>query len=98
MRGIRERVGKMRPDIPWTESRLDSGLAALVQNYPKENRPKVYELMEKYPEKQTLIFKTRAQAETWLDSLPGRPCDHRSQTAAPAAQCRAGSAGEDDGR
>ena len=69
MRGITERLGKPRSDIPWVEDRLDPELVALVARYRKENRSKAYALMEKYPDKQTLVFQTRAQARDWLASL-----------------------------
>ena len=66
MNGIIERVGKCRLDIPWIEKDLDPELVRLVRNYRRENRPVVYVLMERYPEKQAIIFKTRAQADVWL--------------------------------
>ena len=68
MDGIRERVGKERPDMPWVEDRLDPELVKLVQDYETENRPIVYGFLEKYPEKQALIFRTRAEAEQWLSA------------------------------
>lgn len=66
MSGINGRVGKLRADIPWVEHQLDPELVELVRNYHKDNRPVLYTLMEKYPEKQALIFKTRSQADEWL--------------------------------
>ena len=66
MSGIKGRVGKSRADIPWVEHQLDPELVELVRNYHKDNRPALYELMEKYSEKQVLIFKTRSQADEWL--------------------------------
>ena len=66
MKGITERIGRVRPDIPWVENRLDPELAELVRNYHKENRPKLYSLIEKDSDKQVLIFKTRTQAEAWI--------------------------------
>lgn len=66
MNGIKGRVGKIRTDIPWVEHQLDPELVELVRNYHKENRPVLYALMEKYLEKQVLIFKTRSQADEWL--------------------------------
>ena len=69
MKGITERVGKKHSDIPWTEDALDLELVKLVKNYRVENRPTVYELIRKYPEKQTLVFKTREEAEKWLSTL-----------------------------
>lgn len=66
MNGIIERVGKERSDIPWTENTLDPELVKLVKEYRTDNYPKLCELFRKYPEKQILIFKSRAEAEEWL--------------------------------
>lgn len=66
MSGITERVGRSRPDIPWTENRLDPELVRQVETYRRENRPKVYSLMEQYPDRNYLIFRTRARAAEWL--------------------------------
>lgn len=71
MKGITERIGTVRPDIPWTESRLDPELAALVRGYRTENRPELYALMEKYSDKQIIILRTRDEADAWLSSLSG---------------------------
>ena len=38
----------------------------LVQNYGRDNRPTIYALLQKYPEKQALIFTSRAEADRWL--------------------------------
>ena len=67
MNGIIDRVGKSRSDIPWTEHQLDPELVKLVRNYHKANRPLIYSLIDQYPEKQTVIFKTRSQADDWLN-------------------------------
>ncbi|MBR4234442.1 MAG: adenylate kinase [Clostridia bacterium] len=69
MSGITARVGKQRPDIPWTESALDTELVKLVQSYRQENRPQILRLMEKYPQKQYFVFHTREEADIWLESL-----------------------------
>ena len=69
MRGIRERVGKVREDIPWIAERLDPELEREVRTYRLENRPRILELMEKYPVRR-LIFRTREQAEAWISALP----------------------------
>ena len=66
MAGIAARVGQARPDMPWTEQTLDQELVALVQNYARDNRPVLLDLLQKYPEKQALIFTDRAQAARWL--------------------------------
>ena len=67
--GISERIGKKREDIPWIEDKLDPGLVELINNYEAKNRPIIYQLMEKYPDKRAIIFKDRNQARQWLKDL-----------------------------
>ena len=69
MAGIIARVGQKRPDIPWTESTLDPELVALVQNYRRDDRPVLLSLLQKYPEKRSLIFTSREEADRWLSVL-----------------------------
>ena len=69
LKGIQERIGRSRTDIPWLENGPDPELIEQVGNYRSENRPKLYGLIEKYPDKQTLVFKTRGEAEDWLIRL-----------------------------
>ncbi|WP_196814234.1 NUDIX domain-containing protein [Butyrivibrio sp. LC3010] len=66
MDGISKRVGQTRPDIPWTEEKIDPELVELVRNYEKENRPKLLELFAQYPEKNVITFKTREEADKWI--------------------------------
>lgn len=70
MKGITERIGKTRADIPWVEDQLNPELVEFVRNYQKNNRPVLYMLIDKYPKKQVLIFKTRSQAEKWMLQEP----------------------------
>ena len=69
MDGIRARVGQPRPDMPWKESTLDPELVAQVQNYARDNRPQVLSLLQKYPDKRSLIFTSREEAARWLSDL-----------------------------
>ena len=69
MSGIKERVGKIRSDIPWTEQELDPELVKLVDNYNSDNRPVVLSLMEKYSDKKQIIFESRSAANEWLNKL-----------------------------
>ena len=69
MAGITARVGQDRPDMPWTEGTLDPELVAQVQSYRRDNRPAIYALLEKYSEKQAIIFTDRAQADRWLSRI-----------------------------
>ena len=69
MAGIVARVGQNRPDMPWTEPTLDPELVALVQNYARDNRPLICALLEKYPDKQALVFTSREEADRWLEQI-----------------------------
>ena len=69
MRGIIDRIGKARPDIPWTEQTLDSELTEDVRSYRDRKLPVLTAILEKYPEKQTLIFRSREAADRWLEEM-----------------------------
>ena len=71
MRGITERIGEKRTDLPWVEQELDPELAAMVRGFRAQLRPALLSLLEKYPEKRVLIFRTREAANQWLaDGIP----------------------------
>ena len=64
--GIKERRGKIRPDMPWVETEPDLEFIEFVKKYNEESRPKVIELLEKYKEKNIVVFKSRAEADEFL--------------------------------
>ncbi|MBQ1566156.1 MAG: adenylate kinase [Clostridia bacterium] len=66
MQGIIDRVGKTRPDIPWTEQTLDPELVAIVKTYKERNNPMLSELFRRYADREILIFRTRDEADQWL--------------------------------
>ena len=69
MAGIVARVGRDRPDMPWTEGTLDRELVAQVRNYASSNRPALLSLFQKYPAKPVLSFPSREEADRWLSDL-----------------------------
>ena len=69
MSGIKERIGKVRADMPWVERELDPELVELVENYPKANRPVILSLFEKYPDINRIVFKSRLEASEWMGSI-----------------------------
>ena len=68
--GIKERRGKPRSDMPWIETEPDLEFIEFIKKYNEESRPKVIELLEKYKEKNIIIFKSRAEADEFLRRLP----------------------------
>ena len=68
--GISERKGKKRADMPWVEpeNEEDEEFMELVRNYSSKNRPEVLKLLEKYPNREVYIFKSREEADEFLRS------------------------------
>ena len=67
--GVEERRGKPRADMPWVETEPDLEFIEFIKKYNEESRPKVIELLEKYKEKNIIIFKSRAEANEYLLNL-----------------------------
>ncbi len=67
--GIKERKGKERTDIPWIENEDDVEFIEFVKRFNLENRPRIIELLEKYSSKSIYIFKSRDEANTFLNDF-----------------------------
>lgn len=71
LQGIRERRGKARPDMPWVEpeNEDDTEFLTFVKAYPETGRQQVLELLQKYCDKNIVIFRTREEAAQYLSDL-----------------------------
>ncbi len=67
--GIRERRGKVRPDMPWVETGEDAEFEAFVRQFREESRPKILSLLEQYREKEIHVFHDRAEADAFLAQI-----------------------------
>ena len=67
LNGIKERRGKPRSDMPWIETEEDAEFVEFIKNYNEQQKPKVLELLEKYSDKNIVIFKRREQADEFLN-------------------------------
>ena len=69
--GIKSRKGKPRDDMPWKDApeNDDAEFMEFVENYNTTHRPHVLELLEKYKEKNIIIFKSRKDAEKFLNEF-----------------------------
>lgn len=69
--GIRERRGKARTDLPWIEKsdEEDAEFIEFIKNYNSQNRPKVMALLDKYSDREIYIFKSRNEADEFLNKL-----------------------------
>ena len=64
--GVEERRGKPRADMPWVETEPDLEFIEFIKKYNEESRPKVIALLEKYCDKEIIVFKSRAEADGFL--------------------------------
>ena len=69
MKRIKERIGKPRADIPWVETNEDEAFIESVKSYNTQNRPVVFELLNKHHDKKIFIFKSRSEAKDFLSTL-----------------------------
>ncbi len=67
--GIKNRVGTVRPDMPWVEREVDGEFLAFVKGFNETETAKILERLEKYPDKNVVVFKSRKDADTYLNSL-----------------------------
>lgn len=64
--GAKARIGTKREDMPWTESELDDDFRQWIVDFPQKQLSEIYGLLEKYNDKNIVIFKSRQEAETYL--------------------------------
>jgi len=71
LEGVLSRRGKERTDMPWMEApdEVDKEFIESIKNYNSENRPEVVALLEKYIDKEIIIFKSRSEADNFLREL-----------------------------
>ena len=67
--GIRQRFGKPRDDMPWIETEVDEEFVEFIKNYNADSRPKAMRLLEKYKDRNIIVFKSRNQADDFLSKL-----------------------------
>ena len=65
--GIRARHGKPRSDMPWIETEEDAEFIEFIKSYNEMQKPGVLALLEKYCNKNVIVFKSREQADAFLN-------------------------------
>lgn len=64
--GVISRLGKARSDMPWMDTELDPRLKESVEQFPSENLVQIYQLLQKYSDKNIIVFKSREEADAFL--------------------------------
>ena len=69
--GIRDRRGEARTDMPWFESEdeEDEDFIEFIKSFNIQSRPGIIELLDKYSYKNIHIFKSRVEADEFLNHL-----------------------------
>lgn len=70
--GAKSRIGKQRVDMPWIENEFDEEFKQWIMDFPKNELPIVYELLDRYKgEKSIYVFRSRADIEDYLSKTFG---------------------------
>ena len=64
--GVRSRRGKPRSDMPWIETDEDAEFMEFIKSFGEQRRPQILELLDKYSDKNIIVFKSREEAEDYL--------------------------------
>lgn len=67
--GATERLGKARYDIPWVDTELDPSFKKQIREFKDKNLPMIYTLLERYADKNIIIFKSREDADEFLNKV-----------------------------
>jgi hypothetical protein len=69
LEGAASRVGTVREDMPWIEQEFDPEFRQYILDFPKEQLPRIYELIEQYQDSRRIfIFHSREEADNWINS------------------------------
>lgn len=67
--GVEARIGTKREEMPWIEEEFDPEFKQYIIDFPNTKLPQIYELLENRGEKSVYIFKTRAEADEYIEKL-----------------------------
>ena len=70
LKGAEERIGKARNDLPWVEKEFDPEFRQWITDFPKEQLPVLYGLIEEYKiEKDVIILRSREETDEYIESI-----------------------------
>lgn len=66
LEGVKSRIGKEREDMPWQETEFDEEFRRYIIDFPKDQLPEMYQILEKYAGKRDIVtFHSREEAEEY---------------------------------
>lgn len=66
LEGAASRIGTKRPDIPWVEEKFDPDFRKYIEDYDSTQRPVTLALLEKYGDRNVVVFRSRDEADEYL--------------------------------
>ena len=70
LQGVRDRIGKPRPEMPWIEEEMDPEFRAFIESFPQTKLPHIYALLRRYGDgRQGIVFKSGEEADVFLKRL-----------------------------
>ena len=67
LEGAASRIGRSREDMPWVETELDEEFRQYIVDFPKDQLPVIYGLIDRYRNTRGVtVFRSREEAEDWL--------------------------------
>lgn len=68
--GAESRIGRQRVDMPWIETEFDEEFRQWIIDFPKNELPIVYELLDRYKsEKIIYVFHSRTDIDEYLSKM-----------------------------
>lgn len=67
--GIKNRVGTVRPDMPWIENEVDGDFLQFVKDFKTNRTGQICEMLDKFPQVKKIVFKNRRESEEFLQKL-----------------------------
>ena len=68
--GAESRIGKQRVDMPWIETEFDEEFRQWILDFPKNELPIIYELLDRYKrEKSIYVFHSRTDIDNYLSKM-----------------------------
>ena len=69
IKGVLERRGKPRSDMPWIETEEDAEFMEFIKSFNEQSRPNIFALLEKYSDKTLFVLKSREEADEFLEKF-----------------------------
>ena len=67
LEGAASRIGTVREDLPWVEEEFDPEFRQWILDFPHDQLPRIYELLERYNENIDIItFHSRDEMADWM--------------------------------